>query len=160
MEDAGKVRSETIRGDCSTCGGGGDPASSGVRKEYYYLELNGGLDGGAGLDAAVSLVIEDTVAVEGTDGVIDDPQYRTLISTNTNGQLLRQAKIEDPMATTLRAWCTSQVIGTEDASSSGSLTLSRVVERRMASAHTGVDTDAELKRFLNPTGWGPTTPPR
>ena len=82
VEDAGKVRSETIRGDCSSCGGGGDPASSGVRKNYYYLELNNGLDGEldpatneivvADLDAAVRLVIEDTVAAESDDNDVAD----------------------------------------------------------------------------------------
>lgn len=140
---AGMAKSETVNGDCTSCGGSG---GHGIRTEYYYMDLNGGPDdGGIGLDDVARLIIEDTVTDSDGDGDIDDAQYRTIYGVNKEGRLLRRAIIDDPTAGTYDAWCNSTVLGTAGNSTN------RVTETRMPSAHVLVNTDAEMQDFLDPT---------
>lgn len=143
VDYAGMAKSETVNGDCSSCGGSG---GHGIRTEYYYMDLNGGPDdGGIGLDDVARLIIEDTVTDSDGDGDIDDAQYRTIYGVNKEGRLLRRAIIDDPTAGTYDAWCNSTVLGTAGNSTN------RVSETRMPSAHVLVNTDAEMQDFLDPT---------
>ncbi len=128
----GRVKSETINGSCTSCGGGGS-AGGGIKKTYYYMDLNGG----SSTDPAevVRIVIEDTTDSQGVD------VSRKIFGLSDGGTVLRKATIEDPMAATLTVWCKSIIVNSDH----------RVTERRSPSAHTLVDTDSELKNFLDPT---------
>lgn len=147
VTDAGMAKSETINGDCASCGGGSG-GGAGVLKQYYYMDLNGGPDGATDVDEVARIVVEDTVVDLDGDGLIEagDAQYRTIYGVNKDGRLLRQAMIEDPTpGTGMDVWCTSTVMGT---SGNGN---NRVIERRMPSTHALVDTNAELEDFLDPS---------
>lgn len=144
----GFAKSETINGDCSSCGGS---SSQGVTKQYYYMDLNGGPDTVTDLDEVARIVIEDTLVDLNGDGDFVDTNeqlYRTVWGLNTDGKALRTAMLPDADPATTSGydvWCGSTVIG-----NSGNST-DRITERRMASAHASIDSDTELKMFLDPT---------
>ncbi|MCH7527367.1 MAG: RHS repeat-associated core domain-containing protein, partial [Planctomycetes bacterium] len=124
------VKSETINAGCVSCGGGGSGAGS--KKTYFYTKLSQG--GSPPNDEVVYIVIEDTE--DGNGGEI----ARRIYGLNDDGRMLRIAFIEDPTLSTIKAWCNSIVLDSDY----------RITERRSPSAHTVVDTDAEMKKFLDP----------
>ena len=129
--DYGAVRSEMI-GNCGGCGGG---SSIGIRKYFYYLNLNN--QATTNPNIVVRIVVEDTV---GTD---DTPQYRRLYGINYRGAAIRQVDLDDPLAEgdSLKAWCQSRTFNNN----------LRIVQERMPSAHSGVNSDPLIEKFLNPT---------
>ncbi len=128
----GRVKSETVNGSCASCGGGGS-AGGGIKKTYYYMDLNGGSS--TDPSEVVRMVVEDTTDSQGAD------VSRKVLGLSDNGTALREATIEDPTAGTITVWCKSIIVSSD----------LRVTERRNPSAHTLVDSDSELKNFLDPT---------
>ncbi|MCA9232949.1 MAG: hypothetical protein KDA57_20040, partial [Planctomycetales bacterium] len=130
FSENGLVKSETIHGACSACG---SETAGGLKKEYHYLEssdLSGDPE-----ERVYQLTIEDTVAADGTAA------YRTIYGTGFKGHVLREAVLEDPLdSTSAVIWCKS--LKTNE--------YYRTTDRRMPSAHTGVDSDAELAKFFAP----------
>jgi len=126
----GRVKSETINGSCSTCGGSG---AAGVTKTYYYMILHSGASATAG--EIVKLIVEDTTDTNGNE------LKRTIWGTNTNSNVLRTVTILNPTLATLTAWCKSSLMNSD----------LRITEERNPSAHTLVDTDAEVLKFVDPT---------
>ena len=90
---------------------------------------------GTDLSEVVRIVIEDTEDADGT------AISRKITGMNYKGATLREALIEDPTVSPLKAHCTSVLLNSDN----------RITEQRAVSAHTVIDTDAELKKFLNPT---------
>lgn len=126
----GRVKTETVTGSCATCGGSG---AAGVTLTYYYMDLHGGTSTDA--SEVVRLVVEDATDSSGAE------LRRTIRGSNDNANTLREVVIEDPTQGTLTAWCGSSLINSD----------LRITEQRAPSAHTLVDTDAEVKKFLDPT---------
>ncbi|MBX2852299.1 MAG: hypothetical protein KTR15_11205, partial [Phycisphaeraceae bacterium] len=122
-----RVASETV-----------NTAEGGVRRDYYYIELNDTVVD-PGPDVVRFLTIEDKV--DATDNGV----YRKVYGLNEQGILLREATILDP-AGTPQYWCTSYIVGTSGRG------MNKAIEHRPPSAHTKVDTAAELRKFLDPTG--------
>ena len=127
----GLVKQETIGGSCASCSGVANSV-----KEYYYMQRTDPI----GAPVVSRIVVEDTIQNGGST-----PAYRTVYGLNSRGVLLREAKIEDPTQSTLKAWCKSTFY------------ISDGVEYRMPSAHSAVDSDGRdngqpgLKEFFHPT---------
>ena len=126
----GRVKTETVSGSCATCGGSG---AAGVTLTYYYMNLNGGTS--TDPTDVVRLIVEDATDSSGAE------LRRTIRGSNDNSNTLREVVIEDPTAGTLTAWCNSSLINSD----------LRVTEQRGPSAHTVVDSDSEVAKFLDPT---------
>ncbi|MCA9217073.1 MAG: hypothetical protein KDB27_28590, partial [Planctomycetales bacterium] len=126
----GMIKTETIQN--SGCGCSGGSASGGITLTYAYMDLNGG----SSTDPrdVVRIIVEDREDADGTN------LSRRLYGLNTNGTVLREANCAAP-GTGIDVWCVSTLLDADG----------RVIERRMPSAHTSVDSDADLKKFLNPT---------
>jgi hypothetical protein len=129
----GRVKSETVNG---ACGGCGSSPEGGVKRTYFYMDLNGGSSADSSI--VTHIVVEDTEDSTGAEF------SRKLYGLNTQGVALREAFIENPLAGTLKVWCTSKKL---DANR-------RVTESRWPSAHTSVNTNSELATFLNPSNVG------
>jgi RHS repeat-associated protein len=133
----GAVKSESIQGGCSTCGG---PTAVGVKRDYYYIELADWYHGDGKTDPnmVVRIVIQDTKDAAGT------PLYRRLYGVNWKGTAIREAFVANPTNPTASTiWCTSLILNSDW----------RVIERREPSAHkTLVSDNATLTKFLDPTG--------
>ena len=126
----GAVKTETV-GGCASCGG----TFSSAKHTYFYMDLNGGSS--TDPNDVVRIVVEDT-----EDGANPrTTRYRQIWGLNFKSAAIRETLIEDPTQTTLKAWCESKKLNSD----------LRVTEHRMPSAHSGVDTNAEIKKFLNPT---------
>jgi len=129
--ETGFVRSETIRESCGSCGGG---SAHGITYYFYYMNKNGG----ANASETYRITIEDTMY--GGQRI-----QRKVMALNKDGYLLREAIIDDPA--TPRYWCKSHILDSNTASQS----YGKPLQTRMPSAHTGVNTAALLRSFLNPT---------
>src|SRR5262249_3889055 len=135
-----RVKSETIRGSCASCGGSGGNGS--ISKQYYYLRASA--EPLHNQNQVYWIVIKDTVAR--TTGM-----YRTVYGLEENGRLLRKAFIKDPVSETPTFWCESWKLAVPDVNMPK---LYRVAEHRMPSAHN-VDKNS-IDEFLNPydgTDW-------
>jgi len=126
----GRVKTETVNGSCSGCGGSG---AAGITMTYYYMDLHGGTS--TNTSEVVRLVIEDTTDSNGAE------LRRKIWGMNSNAYTLREVLIENPTLGTLKAWCNSSLVNSD----------LRITEERSPSAHTLIDTDAEVKKFLDPT---------
>ena len=129
----GLVKTSTSGGaGCGSCGGG---SGNGITKTYFYMKLNGGSS--ADLNEVTQITVEDT---EDSDG---NEVSRKLYGLNDQGTTLRTALIENPTVggTNIKAWCTSQKLNSDR----------KMTESRSPSAHTDVNSDALLKKFLDPT---------
>ncbi len=82
---------------------------------------------------------------EDTEDSAGNEACRRIYGLNKQGKVLRRAFIEDPMATTLTAWCDSVKINSS----------SRVTEVRRPSAHE-VTSNSLMTKFLDPEGGSPT----
>jgi YD repeat-containing protein len=136
---AGMVKSETVRGDCAGCGGGG---ATGLTHTYFYLDINGGPDETEGdNDEVRRITVEDITAGE-------TKVRRVIRGLNKHGVWLRKVTVvnvgseETP---DLEYWCESRIVGTTTAE------YNKIKEHRMPSAHVDVDTDGEVEQFLDPT---------
>jgi hypothetical protein len=130
----GPVKTESILGGCSTCGG---QATVGVQRVYYYIELQDWYND-AGKDEPnlpVRLVIQDTKDASGT------LLYRRIYGVNWKGTAIREAFVTDPTNPTASTiWCKSLILDEEW----------RVIERRMPSAHKDMVYDNDtLKLFFD-----------
>ncbi|MDR0610013.1 MAG: hypothetical protein LBG58_07885, partial [Planctomycetaceae bacterium] len=128
----GLVKSESVNTGCNSCGG----SSGGLKYDYYYMTLNSIPSGNTSGDPniVVYLTIEDTKNSSGT------PVKRTISGLNWQGVELRKAVIENPNLATLNAVCVSKKLNA----------YGKVLEERSSESHALVDTNAELKQFLNP----------
>ncbi|MEM9109968.1 MAG: RHS repeat-associated core domain-containing protein [Planctomycetota bacterium] len=108
----------------------------GVTKTYFYLQHTANSSGDA--DEVRWVTIEDTEDASSSE------RYRMIYGMNDEGILLRQVFIDTPTSSP-RYWCTSYLRGTSG------FAMDRVLETRLPSAHTEVDTSAELIKFLDPT---------
>lgn len=143
-DETNLVKSETIRGSCSSCGSGSGNNAT-IKKEYYYLDIGQG----ATIDQneVVRLVVEDTTGGDGQG------KYRVVYGFNDNGHELRKAFIQDPAGSPL-FWCESQTMHATGP-------LHRVAEKRWPSAHN-VTSNTEVAQFLDPydsetTSWSNDT---
>jgi len=125
----GLVKTETVNAGCASCGGGG--TGGGITRTYFYLGQEAGIEA----DKIFRIVVEDTEKSDGAEA------HRQLYGLNYTGNALRQARIENPTAGTLVAWCRSKKIDATDL---------YVSERRSPAAHSLIDTNTELAKFLNP----------
>ena len=125
----GHVKTETINVGCGGCGG----TNGGLKKTYHYLSLNGG--DSTDSSVVVRIVIEDTEDGDGAE------IRRKICGLNSSGVLLREALIENVVSGTPDAWCRSKILNSDN----------RVIEERSPSAHDVVDSNSDIKLFLNPT---------
>ena len=128
LDETGLVSQEVVGPGCS-CGGSGP----GLTYNYYHMNLNGGSS--TDPTVVIRLVVEDAVDADGT------AVHRRIWGLNCRGVTLREVLL-DSVGTGQKAWCYSTIVDSSH----------RVVSKRMPSAHATVDTDAEIKEFLNPTG--------
>ena len=126
----GRVKTETINGACNSCGGA---SGGGIKRSYFYMELNGGSS--TDESVVVLIVVEDTEDSASPRNAVS----RKVIGLNSWGVPLRIAYLEDDTAG--KSWCTSHILDDDH----------RITERRMPSAHTLIDTNSDIKSFLNPT---------
>ncbi|MCZ6837598.1 MAG: hypothetical protein O7G85_17635, partial [Planctomycetota bacterium] len=129
LVEGGFVKTVTQNGSCASCGGGS--TGGGTKTTYFYTEID---PQGTTMDEVQFIIIADTE--DGAGAEIS----RELIGLNRWGRELRRALVEDPTESTIKAWCTSTQIGS----------TYRITETRQPSAHTIVDTEAELKKFMDP----------
>lgn len=142
----GVVKSETINAGCASCG---SESNTGVTKEYRYIEIADWYEmehltqpsSASDPNQVSRVIIEDTIDSTG-------PRYRKLYGINYRGTAIREVLITDPMnPSATNIWCKSIILSPDW----------RVVERRMPSAHKydgtkGVNSNATVAKFLNPTG--------
>ena len=131
----GRVKTQKISGACGGCGSGA--TGGGLKHTFFYIKLNGGSS--SDVNEVVQIVVQDTEDAD--DGEVS----RRLYGLNDYGIKLRHALIEDPDASTLMAWCRSIKLDSSSPSNR------RVVEKRMASAHTAVTDNETMQNFLDPT---------
>ncbi len=131
--ESGWVRTETVNGSCSSCGGG---SGGGQKRTYFYMSLS---QTQPSVSEVTRIVVEDTEDASGGEA------YRRIYGLNKQGKVLRRAFVEDPTATTLTVWCDSVKINSS----------SRVTELRKPSAHE-VTSNSLLTKFLDPEGGSPT----
>lgn len=134
-----RVKSETINGSCSSCGGS---SSQGITKQYYYLDTDNAYYEAP--DRVYNVTIEDTL---GSDGLA---KYRTVYGTNYDGAILRTAMIVNPNDLSEGIWCTSKLRVASGAAKG------QFLEERTAAAHTTVNNATKLHDFLHPTFSGNT----
>lgn len=152
---------------CSSCGG----APQGrITKKYYYVGIKQGFynyydlwnvfrgfSHANHINEVTQLIIEDTITYEDGDPNSPVPLYRTIYGVNDYGRKLREVRIEDPTATTLRCWCQAWVFcdydmnGDADGDDAGDRPLlkHRLAEYRPPSAYT-VTSLEDLQKFLDP----------
>ena len=124
-----RVNTEIVGPGCASCGGSG-----GLTYTYFHLTARHPDNTPQGVD---HLVIEDAEDANGAE------VHRRIWGLNYKGVVLREVFIDDATGTTgLKAWCQSRILDSD----------MRVIEERMPSAHTLVDSDTEIKEFLDPTG--------
>ena len=131
-DETGMVKSETVgAGGCASCGG---QSGIGITLEYYYMDISHTTPD---WNDVVRIVVEDT---KDSDGNVVTRRVQGL---NETGQMLRDATIKDPIGTSPTYWCLSRKYS--------STHEGRISEKRPPSAHTDVNTEAELKQFLDPS---------
>lgn len=135
-DETGFVKTVTLNGDCASCGGSG---GIGIKRSYFYMQLNGG----SSTDPRDVVY----VTVEDAEDAIGTAIWRKILGFNSKNAALRGAFIENPNAGTLKAWCSSVII---DAGPSNDESR-RILQVRSPSAHSLVDSNAEITKFLNPT---------
>ncbi|NLE36620.1 MAG: hypothetical protein GX621_01185, partial [Pirellulaceae bacterium] len=128
----GRVKTETIRGACGSCGGSG----SGVTHTYFYIKINS-----ASIDpnTVVDLIVEDTQDSSTTPVAV----RRTIYGLNHMGQQLRRVILANPASLSAGISCESVTLNTNY----------QIEERRKPSAHwvTANTGDHSVTKFLNPT---------
>ncbi len=142
IDETGMVKTETIFDKCGSCSSGA--GSGGIERRYYYMDINGGPDASGSPSADTKrILIED---IKDGDGNL---VRREVTGINYQGYRLRSLVIDDadPGLSTVACWPESWTRST-----SNDLTLNRILEHRYPSAHDSVDTYAEIKKFLDPTG--------
>ena len=127
----GRVKTVTFYGGCAGCGAGS--GGGGIKRTYHYMVLN---TSSTDPRDVKRLVVEDTEKTDGSEA------FRKIYGLNMYGMMLREVVIENPTLSTLKAWCQSTLVDE---------TNLQVTESRSPSAHTVVDTDSEVTKFLNPT---------
>ena len=126
------IKEEIVGLGCTSCGGSG----GGTTYKYYYVDINDGPTSSTDADEVCRIVAQD---VYDSDNTL---QYRRLIGVNYKGVALRDAIVEDPTGTSgLNVWCKSKLLDSD----------LRVTEDRMPSAHLTVNSDTDIKKFLDPT---------
>jgi RHS repeat-associated protein len=131
LDETGRVKTETVNGGCASCGSG---SSIGVTRTFFYMARNGGLTE-TNADKVSLIVVEDAKDSVGT------AFHRKVAGLSKDAIALREALIEDPLASPLKVWCESKKLDSS----------LRVTERRQPSAHTLIDSNSELALFLDPT---------
>jgi RHS repeat-associated protein len=129
-------------------GGPGYVKSQTIRKDYrgflgtrtYFFMANTSEET-AGPNDVTKVAVEDTTLTY-AGGVRTGT--RRIYGLNKDRQILRDIIIDDPKAQTPKYWCTSYVLGTTAGQDYNS-----VVEKRMPSAHTCINTDTEVATFLD-----------
>ena len=130
LDESGSVKTMVTMGACATCGDSGQ-IGVGQKSTFFYIRLNA--TPSSNNDVAM-LVIEDLEDSSGNE------VSRQISGVNEQQHRLRYIVIEDPTDTTPDVWCRSERIDSDQ----------RVTERRSPSAHTLVNTDAEVEDFLDP----------
>jgi len=129
--ETGMVKSEIMGpGACASCGSSG----IGITYEYYYMDIS---QSTPDWNDVVRLIVEDAKDSEG------NVTTRRIRGLNDRGRMLRDVTIENPISGSTY-WCTSQKFS--------STSDGRITEKRPRSAHTEITTEANLKKFLNPSG--------
>jgi RHS repeat-associated protein len=171
-----RVKEEYIgSASCASCSG--DSASR-LRRVYYYMNLKQGdifyiwvlfhqfygneIKPPNDINEVTGVVVEDTFAED--DGLDEEeypygrPLYRTVYGLNDFGRKLREVKIENPHAETINCWCQAWTYVDCDLNDDGDfsdvgdkpLLKHRVAEYRTPWVYLLVNTNAELRKFLDP----------
>jgi hypothetical protein len=109
------------------------------KHEFFHLKIDQGPTPGD--NHVVCLVIEDTADLDGK------PLYRRIYGLNDSGRLLREVRITDPIGTPQFS-CESRTFLDETGPR-----RHRMKDYRTPTAHN-VSSNADLRKFLNPTGNG------
>ena len=133
FDETGFARSQTIRKDFGGLLG---------TRTYFYMDkpLDPEMDDPEtppGLNVVTRIAVEDT----------KDTGTRRIYGMNSGRMVLRDVSVDDPKAAAPRYWCTSLVRGeTKDGSTNNT---NQVVESRMPSVHTCIDTLDKLRSFFD-----------